>query len=281
MNNVLLQQAGGFPLETDTLDFMQNAYKFLQAFTALAGDNYVLSGCIKAGANVGDGVIVVAGEVMEFRGGIEQSNIIIREERITRPFENGQVKDVFVTRYAAFGNGVGAIAWNTIQRFKSLVNFKDLPHEKSNAIDLDDENKLATAKAVKLLNDKVDTVLPSGCILIWKGSIASIPNGFALCDGVDGRPDLRNKFVLGAGSLYPVGGVGGDVNRTLTASNLPTFTINGKGFQEVENVWKGGGASSPNNGTGREVDRTFTYIGASQAFSIIPPYYALAYIIKL
>jgi len=50
----------------------------------------------------------------------------------------------------------------------------------------------------------VHNVLPKGSIIMWSGSIASIPAGWALCDGqlVNGAytPDLRNKFIMGAGS---------------------------------------------------------------------------------
>lgn len=278
MNNVNLQQAGGFPLETDTLDFMQSAYKFLQAFSAIVGDNYVLSGCIKTGANVSDGVIVIAGEVLQFKGGIEQSNIIIREEGVTRLFENGLSKDVFITRYAAFGNGVGAIAWNTVQRFKGLLNFKDLPHEKTNAFDLDDESKLATAKSVKLLNDKVNNILPAGIIVTWSGSMSTIPFGYALCDGQDGRPDLRDKFILGAGLNYPIGSVGGEKAHTLTISEMPRHRF------QVANVPFGQNYSAGSGGSRNSVDATtiFTnYLGDDVPHNNMPPYYSLAYIIKL
>lgn len=39
-------------------------------------------------------------------------------------------------------------------------------------------------------------------ICIWAGAIVDIPAGWALCDGNDGRPDLRDKFVIGAGDTY-------------------------------------------------------------------------------
>ena len=53
------------------------------------------------------------------------------------------------------------------------------------------------------------TPIPSGGILIWSGSIGSIPVGYYLCNGSNGTPDLRDKFVVGAGSTYAVGNTGG------------------------------------------------------------------------
>lgn len=41
-------------------------------------------------------------------------------------------------------------------------------------------------------------ILPKGVILFWSGTVASIPSGFALCNGSNGTPDLRDKFIVGA-----------------------------------------------------------------------------------
>jgi hypothetical protein len=62
-------------------------------------------------------------------------------------------------------------------------------------------------------------VFVTGMIILWSGSIASIPSGFALCDGTSGTPDLRDKFIVGAGSTYAVDATGGSADAT-----LPTHT---------------------------------------------------------
>jgi hypothetical protein len=61
--------------------------------------------------------------------------------------------------------------------------------------------------------------VPAGCILLWSGSIGSIPAGFVLCNGSNSTPDLRDRFVVGAGSSYAVDATGGSAN-----SILPTHT---------------------------------------------------------
>lgn len=48
-----------------------------------------------------------------------------------------------------------------------------------------------------------------GMIVLWSGSSASIPSGWVLCDGTSGTPDLRDRFVVGAGNSYAVGATGG------------------------------------------------------------------------
>lgn len=54
-----------------------------------------------------------------------------------------------------------------------------------------------------------NALLPTGCILQWSGSVASVPAGWHLCDGTAGTPDLRDKFVVGAGLSYAVAQTGG------------------------------------------------------------------------
>lgn len=52
----------------------------------------------------------------------------------------------------------------------------------------------------KLELDAIGSI-PSGIIVMWSGSIASIPSGWVLCDGTSGTPDLRDRFICGAGSI--------------------------------------------------------------------------------
>lgn len=70
----------------------------------------------------------------------------------------------------------------------------------------------------------VTAAIPAGVILLWSGSIASIPSGWLLCNGTSGTPDLRDRFVVGAGSTYAVGATGGATTVTLSTTNLPSHT---------------------------------------------------------
>ncbi len=66
----------------------------------------------------------------------------------------------------------------------------------------------ATPYAVKQAYDKANNALPSGSIIIWTGS--TIPDGWAICNGENGTPDLRNRFLVGAGSDGALGSTGGN-----------------------------------------------------------------------
>lgn len=72
----------------------------------------------------------------------------------------------------------------------------------------------------------VDAIFPSGGIIMWSGSIASIPATWALCDGTNGTPDLRDRFVVGAGSTYAVGATGGATSATTSSNGAHTHTGN-------------------------------------------------------
>lgn len=64
------------------------------------------------------------------------------------------------------------------------------------------------------------TSVPPGGIIMWSGT--TIPDGWLLCDGTNGTPDLRDRFILGAGNTYAVGNTGG--SNTISAANLPPHT---------------------------------------------------------
>lgn len=65
-----------------------------------------------------------------------------------------------------------------------------------------------------------ESSIPKGTILPWYGESSDIPDGFALCDGTKGTPDLRNRFLVGAGSNYSLGDTGGEDQVTLTGTQI-------------------------------------------------------------
>jgi len=71
--------------------------------------------------------------------------------------------------------------------------------------------------------------VPSGAILAWSGSIATIPAGFVICDGTNSTPDLRDRFIVGAGTTYAVDATGGANTVTLATTEIPghTHTVSG------------------------------------------------------
>ncbi len=82
------------------------------------------------------------------------------------------------------------------------------------------ELRITAGALAQFKADAIETF--RGVIVKWSGSIANIPAGWALCNGANGTPDLRNRFIVGAGGAYGVGDTGGADSVTLTAAQMPT-----------------------------------------------------------
>jgi len=69
-----------------------------------------------------------------------------------------------------------------------------------------------------------NATVPSGGIIMWSGLISAIPTGWALCDGNNTTPDLRDRFIVGAGSTYSRNDTGGADSVTLTENEIPSHS---------------------------------------------------------
>jgi microcystin-dependent protein len=129
---------------------------------------------------------------------------------------------------------------------------------------------------------------PLGTIAIWSGTVESVPLGWAPCDGQEGRPDLRDRFIVGAGSAYAVGATGGSANATLP---LHSHTVTDPGHSHTYYHQQGG---EPYITGHQYVDRdgttttgtsttgiTIAEAGSDATNANLPPYYSLLYIIKV
>jgi hypothetical protein len=139
--------------------------------------------------------------------------------------------------------------------------------------------------------------IPSGCIIIWSGAIGSVPAGYVLCDGTNATPDLRNSFVIGAGNTYSVGQTGGSKDAiVVTHTHTATSVVTDPGhFHDVAGTNTSGGVltlqdrngdgtsntlATASKTTGISVATTNATAGVSGTNANLPPYYALAFIMK-
>ena len=116
--------------------------------------------------------------------------------------------------------------------------------------------------------------IPSGVIMIWSGALNAIPSGFVLCNGQNSTPNLIDRFVVGAGSVYSVGATGGATSDTDTVN----ISISG---QAVVNV-QGDNLYIQNTNSSSHQRRINFSATDSDTVTIdtLPPYYALCYIMK-
>lgn len=182
------------------------------------------------------------------------------------------------------------------------------------------------------------TQLPRGIITMWSGATNAVPSGWALCDGNNGTPNLKDRFIVGAGQSYGVGNTGGNWTQTpsvwtnaagtgiqvagtaINTSQMPWHTHSGSVGSDasirVQNSIQSSSAGewladdsfgsvgwSPSpvrkplkefsaslsiSGTGGNqphyhgvTDNGHAHTAAASAIDVRPPYYALAFIMKL
>ena len=179
MNIVRYKQTGGFPLDTNNLDFLQSSFHILNTLGNLAGDMVIISGCEITGNTVSNGVVYVNKEVLEFRGGSLSANVFIKEEAVSGTFEDGSFKPIEITRYVTFGSSTPekTFKWEDFKRVDNLIQqgVKNADFE----------------KRIKALENKKSPV-PIGLIAIWgKPASEPIPEGWKECT------DLRGRMPLG------------------------------------------------------------------------------------
>lgn len=157
-----------------------------------------------------------------------------------------------------------------------------------------------------VINEPYSGVVPIGGIIMYSGAIAALPSGWAFCNGTNGTPDLRDKFIIGAaadssgqanttvtGSTTKTGGS----KDAVTVSHTHTATVTDPGH--AHNSF---GSGNPNgsaagsllardgwnvgtnwptrtNTTGITVSNSTT--GESGTNKNLPPYYALAFIMRI
>ena len=168
-----------------------------------------------------------------------------------------------------------------------------------------------TQAEISLLKGQTSLV-PSGVILLWSGSVASIPSGWYLCDGTNGTPNLTGRFVVhadaDAAGTYNVGDTGGADSVTLDATQIPSHTHTGTtssdgahthtdsdalgvstynvndGFFDGSSVAQGNEKTTVSLETDSAGAHTHTFTtdatGGGGSHENRPPYYALAYIMK-
>lgn len=201
MNKSNFILTGGYPLKTERLQELETAYAIFNSLGALAGNFTVISGCGLTGTVVGNGVVYINGELIEFReaDGAGTPDVIIIEDPVMRAFKNGVIKQVHTIRYATFGTAATSWPWSDFERFDTL--------------------KSISAR-----------LLPPGTNpQLYCGLVADIPQGWFLCDGTNGTPPLQGQFIVGydpANADYNAIGNQGGLDKVTPAGTLASANLN-------------------------------------------------------
>lgn len=298
MNRQNFEAKDRFPLSTQTLTFMQDMILASAQLALIGGDNYILSGCEATDNNVAPGIIVINGEIMPFEGGTSVPTITIVETCKSVSANGLTFEKARISRKARFATGSGPnyYSWGD---FKPLRTNKQLEEVKATVKYVDDE-------IAKIQSGSI----PTGVIVMWSGSEAEIPAGWALCDGHEYKPgkftpNLSGKFVAGFNrqdeDYNKIGKTGGLAKVSIGIDEMPRhnhLTTSKSVDSEVEEGKYGlirrsaetDGSVTPyksdNPGKGIQPDITIPpmsilYQGNGVAHENRPPYYVLAFIIKI
>ena len=147
------------------------------------------------------------------------------------------------------------------------------------------------------LNNAISSnmIFAKGMIIAWYGFINNVPKTWAICNGENGTPDLRNKFIMGVGDMSNFGKIGGQSSIKLEKHNLPPIgsgsfssdSHHGNSHHKTNGIVKFKSKYSVSTKNGNPDDWGSNYLidlnegTKSTPFNIINPYYALFYIMKL
>lgn len=265
----------GFPLESETIKWMQESYTLLSVLAEIAGNKAIIKGCEVNGDNVSPGYIYIDGELLYFTGGQVQDTLVIVTEEIKREWEDGILRTTYSRRHAEFGSGVTQYNWADFKRAYPLTS----------ALVVDE-------------------------IKMWAGSVDNLPAGWHLCNGQNGTVDLRGRFVVGHHPDDPdydtIGNTGGEKTHTLTEAEMPEHNHTGTALSAgahdhdtdstqgmVKETGSNTTAYAPDNSS-NEIDIINAYPlpsdgshthslsindrGGDQPHENRPPYYTLAFI---
>ena len=280
-----IAQGAGFPADNEFLMMIQSIIGEVAQLSSIGGENFILKGCELTGGNVSDGWMVLGGEIVRFSGGplggqghiTEQVETASYLEDINPVDGQGDEKAAYFTRTASFGNtGQSVTDWDDLKRIKPLIEVQN-------------------------------AMTPIGAIVMWSGSIGSIPQGWALCNGTNGTPNLSGKFIVGYDAAQvdynAIGKQGGSGQVTLSEAQMPqhnhagsttpggshqhTFQIREDGFGvgsgpslTKDTAGNDEGNRNFNTETAGNHSHSFTTNnkGGGQPHENRPPYFTLAYI---
>lgn len=315
LGNYLNQPHNDFPLDAETLDYLQQLAALCAIVGNLAGDKLILSGCELTNNDTqrNTGYVFLKtkefpdGEVLRWEGGNISGGMYLRLEDVAVTANGYNYPKAYTKRTLAPGVGAESFSWEDFKKPKTPAELEKLIAD------------LSVKQTSLEANAKSE---PVGVIKMWAGS--KIPEGYALCNGAELRtddypelykaigttfntsvnpngtqyttqsgffrlPDLRGRFVVGYhdtdAEYNAYGKAGGEKKHTLTKDEMPAHNHHQNLHPAASGKWRGGGNdSSPNSTTYH--DRTIKWgytesTGNGMPHENRPPFYTLAYIMKV
>ena len=300
MNKGNFTAKSSFPPSTYMLDFLQNQSFMAGNMAQLGGQNYILSGCTETGTSVSAGLIVINGEILPFEAGTKKEKITIQETMVNEHAFGVDYPEAYIYRTAKFSD-TGEYNWSDFVQV--LTNRQLQQRIEQIKGDAPGTVKMWAGQIVKIPDDYK---LCNGDILS-KNDYPDLFENLGTAFGGDGinsfaLPDLRGRFIAGYDSTKQdyntISKIGGSEKVALTVNQIPehnhvnnsvynklsaraadaaspgTTTSLDTGSAETEyNI----GRMNPDEWTSAEIQK----VGNGEAHENRPPYFVLAYIIKV
>ena len=303
MNKINIHSGDKLPMYREAIEILQNAALLAATSAEIGGENYILRGCVDDGkGNVSSGLIVIQGEILPFVGGALKSRITIKETRQDVIALNVTYPEFYIFREVQFADN-GEYNWSDFEQIKTNT-------ELAKAISDITGDKPGTVKMWAGLVSKIpsDYMLCDGAELSIN-TYRELYETVGVSFGGDGQntfnlPDLRGRFIVGYDSANPdynsisKDKIGGAKEITLTADQLPVHDhTNGLYFNKLSA--KAADIDATNTVTGSDdksadaeyrvagmttiqwQEATIAKVGKDMAHENRPPFFTLAYIIKV
>lgn len=210
--------------------------------------------------------------------------------------------DIVIAQDMAAVIELGAMSFSNPPATEAVAGVARIADDAQADAGIDDLTMMTPAKTRRL----IDVIVPAGVILMWSGAIAAVPVGWHLCDGSAGTPDLRDRFIIGAGAAHAPGVTGGALSHAhggatgdhaLTEAQLPAHK-HANGVTDAAggaDMFPYGSTASPatpdsinNDAANGAIQGWTSTVGGGEAHNHpiapadhLPPFLALAFIMKL
>lgn len=208
--NYLTQPNRDFPLDCETLDYIQQQIDLALSLGLQLGDRLILSGCTVSGTTRGEGYVYVTteaaptGEVLRFEGGSESLGCHVKEESVGVSANGYDYPQAYTRRTLVAGLGGEHFSWSEFRTLPTLGALRD---------------EVESLRRQHQRDMAALTPNPLGFVELWSGGADSVPEGWALCDG-------RELSVADYPELYGV--IGTTYNTAPSQSGERYATTSGK-----------------------------------------------------
>lgn len=224
-NFLASQNNGSFPLDCETLDYLQTNRAMVEMLGAIAGDKIILSGCAVSGNTRSAGYVFLKttdypqGEVLYFEGGTG-ANLCVSKQSIGVTASATPYPNAYTERKLIAGQGAETYAW-------------------SDFVPLSDKTNRQLRQELTALQSAVNglSAVPVGSIMIWSGATA--PENWHLCNGGGMRMDLYPELYAVIGTTY-----GSPAPNWFFLPDMQGRFVAGKGANGYTSLNQKGGANS-------------------------------------